>query len=60
MLVLSMVNFQVTLIIGCFSAVNVLFVGVVVIILIPFMSYKAWEYYRERTKHARITKSMFQ
>lgn len=42
MLVMSMVNFQLTLIFGCFSAVNVIFVGLVIVILVPFLIYRSY------------------
>ena len=47
------------MILGCFSAVNVLFVGIVICILIPILIYQAWRHYRERNAHARLTTSLF-
>ena len=44
---------------GCFSAVNVLFVAMVVAILVPLLLYKCWKDHRDRTAHARMTKKMF-
>jgi hypothetical protein len=56
---MAMVDFQVTLVAGCFSAVNVLFVVFIILILIPILAYRAWTQYRERTAHGRTTGSMF-
>ena len=44
--VMSMINFQITMILGCFSAVNVLFVSIVICILTPILIYQAWKHYR--------------
>lgn len=57
--VMSMINYQVTLIAGCFSAVNVMFVIFIIMILVPILGYKAYQHYRERTAHARLTNSLF-
>ena len=59
LLVMSMINFQFTMILGCFSAVNVLFVGIIIVILIPILIHQAWKHYRDRTAHARKTTALF-
>lgn len=59
MFVMSMINFQITMIAGCFSAVNVLFVTLVVIILVPVLCYKGYQHYMERTEHARMTQKIY-
>lgn len=42
MVVMSMINFQISLIIGCFSAVHVLLFAIVLAILIPLLAYSIW------------------
>ena len=60
MLVWSMVNFQVCMIAGCFCAVNVIFVAVILAIILPLMAYGAWQRHRERGRHQRETKRLFE
>ena len=45
---MSMINYEVALIIGCFPAVNVLFVGLILTILIPMLIYQWYGEYKRR------------
>lgn len=55
----SMLTFDLTMIIGCFSAVNILFVLMVIMIILPIIAYQSWKSYRQRTEYTRMTKSLF-
>lgn len=55
-----MVNYELALIFGCYPAVNVLFVTIVILVLIPIMVYHIYKQYRERTAHSRRTKVLIE
>jgi len=58
LLVFNMINFEGTLIVGCFSAVNVLFVIFVVMIILPIVLLQLYKEYRRRAVHAQKTKEL--
>jgi hypothetical protein len=57
---MSMLNYELSLIFGCYPAVNVLFVTLVIIILVPIVIYQMYQQHRERTAHARRTKVLIE
>ena len=57
---MSMINYEVALIIGCFPAVNVLFVGLILTILVPMLIYQQYKQYRERQNHVRRTQLLLE
>ena len=55
-----MINYELSLILGCYPAANVLFVSIVIIVLIPIVIYQMYKKYRERTAHSRRTKLLIE
>jgi hypothetical protein len=58
LLVINMVNFEAVLIVGCFSAVHVLFVAFILMIILPVFCYAEYKRYQQRTLHTRRTKTL--
>lgn len=58
LLVFNMINFEGTLIVGCFSAVNVLFVIFVLMIIVPIVLIQLFKEHRRRSAHNRKTKEL--
>ena len=46
LLVMSMINFEITMILGCWSSVHVIMVGIVILVLVPILIYQAWHQHR--------------
>ena len=57
---MSMLNYELALIFGCYPAVNVIFVTLVIMILIPIVIYQLYKQYRERTAQSRRTKVLIE
>ena len=57
---MSMINFEIALICGCFSAVNVLFVVFCVVILVPILLYQSFKDYRRRHRHQRKVETLME
>lgn len=57
---MSMLNYELALIFGCYPAVNVIFVTIVILILVPIVIYQMYKTYRERTAHSRRTKVLIE
>ena len=55
---LSMVNYELAIILGCFSAVNTLFVGTVCIILMPYICYLMYDTRQRNTAQSRRIKKV--
>lgn len=53
-----MINFEITMILGCWSSVHVIMVSIVILVLVPILIYQAWRHHRENTQHARVTKEL--
>ena len=49
----SLFNFEVTLILGTWSAAQCLFISLLIIICVPILIYYQWKAYRARTAHIR-------
>lgn len=54
----SLFNFEVTMILGTWSAAQCLFVGLLVMICVPVLLYMQWKAYRARTAHHRRVESL--
>mmetsp|Transcript_6159 Transcript_6159/g.9921 ORF Transcript_6159/g.9921 Transcript_6159/m.9921 type:complete len:142 (+) Transcript_6159:701-1126(+) len=55
---LSILNYEITVMFGCFSAVNVLFISIIILILIPLLTYQGVVQRRQRTERQRRTKKL--
>jgi len=51
LLVMSMINFEVVMILGCWSSVHVIMVAIVVMVLVPILLYQAYKQHRQNTQH---------
>lgn len=58
LLVMNMINFEAVLIVGCFSAVHVLFVAFILMIILPVFCYQEYKRHQQRTLHTRRTKTL--